>query len=53
VWKIRSLKEVDLRGQPKYWSEEFGWTWKDMSGSYTDAQKDVFLLPFGGVWEEQ
>lgn len=56
-WKIRSKTETDHRKFKKkqeslYWSNEFGWTWKDQSDTFTNEEKESLLLPIGGVWEE-
>ena len=52
MWKIRSKTLTDVRGKPKYWSDEFGWTWIDMSDTYSTVEKDGTPLPIGGEWEE-
>lgn len=53
MWKIRSLTELDDHGRPLYWSNEFGWTWRDMGDVFTEEEHESFLLPIGGVWEAQ
>jgi hypothetical protein len=35
-----------------YWSNEFGWTSKTDATIYTEAEKEQFLLPRDGEWEE-
>ena len=52
-WMIRSKHYRDRRNNPKYWSDDVGWTWKDMGTVYTEGQKDQVLLPEGGEWEQQ
>lgn len=51
MWRIRSLTEKDARGQPRYWSEDVGWTWRDFADLYTPEQKDSMLVPKSSVWE--
>lgn len=53
MWMIRSLTKLDNKGQPKYWAEDVGWTWKSFADVFTEEQRDSVLLPSGGVWEEQ
>jgi hypothetical protein len=53
MWKIRSTVKLDNHGKPKYWSNEYGWTWKEFSDTYTAQEKETTFVPVGGVWEEQ
>lgn len=52
MWRIRSLTKTDARGRPQYWSQEFGWTWKNMADCYTVEEQALVLLPRDSVWEE-
>ena len=52
MWMIRSLTQHDSHGRAKYWSHEFGWTWKDYAHTFTESEKDTMLLPPGSIWEE-
>lgn len=53
MWRIRSLEKKDNRGRSKYWSEEYGWTWKEQADLYTEQDKQSKLPPRGGTWEEE
>ena len=51
MWRIKSLTKTDNHGKPKYWSDEYGWTWEAMAEIYTEDQKAQMTLPKGGEWE--
>jgi len=52
MWMIRSRTKLDNKGQPKYWSADVGWTWKEFADIYSSDQKSMTSLPKTGVWEE-
>ena len=51
MWMYRHRTETDSHGKPKYWSQEFGWTWKEFADTFTDSEKESVALPAGGEWE--
>jgi hypothetical protein len=52
MWRIRSQIKKDNHGHPKYWSNEFGWTWLEFADMFTTETKERHMLPTGGEWEE-
>jgi hypothetical protein len=51
MWKIRHRTKTNRHsGEPVFWSEEYGWTWEAFADVYTDSQKEITLLPPGGMW---
>jgi hypothetical protein len=56
MWVIRSERKPKRvrpgRKEGWYWANEFGWTSKDQADRFTEEEKETFLLPRGGVWEE-
>lgn len=52
MWMIKSLKKLDNHGQPKYWSNGVGWTWKDAAEVFTEQEKQQMSLPRNSEWEE-
>lgn len=58
MWRIRSLTQKDNKGNPKYWSEDVGWTWKDFADTFTTEEKEKgatgnVVQPVDSVWEEE
>jgi hypothetical protein len=51
-WKIKN-KTAQRKGKPLYWSEDVGWTWKEMSDTFTEDEKQSVNLPMNSEWEEQ
>ena len=47
-WRIR---HKTFRGKRQYWSEEYGWTWRETADVFTDEQHESMVLPRYGVWE--
>lgn len=62
MWIIFSRNEQDSMWQLNdygahknygYWSNDFGWTWKDLATRFTDEEKETYHLPISGVWVKE
>jgi hypothetical protein len=47
MWVIRNTDEQDE--WPLYWSNTFGWTYRDFD-VFSDHEKHTLRLPFDGEW---